>query len=540
MPTLPLPVKVLQAAIDAYSLNGYKLQNTADAMKLPRTTLQNRIKSAKLLGLKSIVKPKSAVKEEPVERLNTDVRHAQLSNLPRSSVRRYLVTSAQNATPIHSAFFASLLIYCKENKAELVVIPYRYQNPTSVWSDEAKSKEWWAKETIPYLLNKRIFIGKGLMIVADIMIQPTATRPLSGFDTITGSSSAIFAHPRIELVTVPTPQHKLPKILTTTGVCTKPNYTDSKAGKKGQFHHTFGACLVEVDGDTFHIRQINACDNGSFMDLNYEYSKEGKKKVNQIEALIMGDTHQEFIDPAVTHATFKNGGIVPTLQPKHVVWHDMWDGYARNHHHEFEAFINYVKHHAVTDDVEMSLDKAFKFVDDNTPPDVTNVFVPSNHPDVLAKWVKRADWRTDPRNAKFLLKTTLAMLESAEMGKSGTKTIDPFVYWAKLKLKCANQTKFLKRDESFRVKGIELCYHGDIGSGGARGSAQGFNKIGTKSIIGHSHSPKIIEGVYQVGTSSFYTLEYNSGPSSWLQTHCIIYSNGKRSLINIINGKWRA
>jgi hypothetical protein len=33
--------------------------------------------------------------------------------------------------------------------------------------------------------------------------------------------------------------------------------------------------------------------------------------------------------------------------------------------------------------------------------------------------------------------------------------------------------------------------------------------------------------------------EYTSGPSGWLNTHCVIYPNGKRSLLNIIKGKWR-
>lgn len=35
-------------------------------------------------------------------------------------------------------------------------------------------------------------------------------------------------------------------------------------------------------------------------------------------------------------------------------------------------------------------------------------------------------------------------------------------------------------------------------------------------------------------------LEYNRGsPSGWMNTHCVIYLNGKRALINIIDGRWR-
>jgi hypothetical protein len=89
------------------------------------------------------------------------------------------------------------------------------------------------------------------------------------------------------------------------------------------------------------------------------------------------------------------------------------------------------------------------------------------------------------------------------------------------------------------IEGIEIGYHGDRGPNGARGSRNAFSKIGVKTVIGHSHSPGIRDGAYQTGTSSRLKLEYNSGPS-WLHTHCVIYPNGKRSLINIIDGKWRA
>jgi len=58
-------------------------------------------------------------------------------------------------------------------------------------------------------------------------------------------------------------------------------------------------------------------------------------------------------------------------------------------------------------------------------------------------------------------------------------------------------------------------------------------------VIGHTHSPGISEGCYQTGTSSLLKLGYTSGPSSWLNTHCSVYSNGKRSLISIIDGKWK-
>jgi hypothetical protein len=63
--------------------------------------------------------------------------------------------------------------------------------------------------------------------------------------------------------------------------------------------------------------------------------------------------------------------------------------------------------------------------------------------------------------------------------------------------------------------------------------------MGVKTIAGDCHSPGIDEGAYRVGTSTLLKRGYNPGPSGWLNTHAIVYPNGKRTLVNIINGAWR-
>lgn len=468
-----------------------------------------------------------------IERLHSKIARA-------SGVQRYVITAAQNATPIHKRFFASLLTYCRIRKAQLVVIPYRYKNPTSFWSKEAETEDWWAPSLARYLLDRRIDLNTHLTLLADIKTQPTASSPLAGFETLAGAKSAIIGHPKLELTTVATPQQKLPKILTTTGAVTRPNYIPSKAGKKGEFHHTFGACVVEIDGGTFHLRQINALADGSFCDLDREYRCTRTRQA-KAEALVMGDSHIKFIDPAVAKATFDGrASIVGRLKPKTLVWNDVLDFYTRNHHHRGRVFINYVKHHNGHDNVEQEIDETCAFVDRVTPPDAHNVFVFSNHPDALRVWVEESDPRQDPENCVFWARTFEAMCDGSRWTDTGARTIDPFAFWALRKLKTAQQAKFLAPDESHLIKGVEVGYHGHRGPDGARGTRGAFGKVGVKTVIGHSHSPGIKDGVYQVGTSSRLGLEYVQGPSSWLHTHCVIYRNGKRSLINIVEGKWRA
>jgi len=87
---------------------------------------------------------------------------------------------------------------------------------------------------------------------------------------------------------------------------------------------------------------------------------------------------------------------------------------------------------------------------------------------------------------------------------------------------------------------VELGMHGNKGPNGARGSIRNLRRIGVKSVIGHSHTPGEDEGSTQVGTSTGLRLEYNSGPSSWLQAHCALNDDGKRQLAVIVDGHYKA
>lgn len=148
------------------------------------------------------------------------------------------------------------------------------------------------------------------------------------------------------------------------------------------------------------------------------------------------------------------------------------------------------------------------------------------------------DWRSDPDNAQFYLETALEIVRQTKMGKAGAEFPNAFTLWAE-KLLQGKRFIVLQGDQSFVIEGIAVDMHGDKGPNGARGSIKNLRRIGVRSVIGHSHSPGISEGAYQTGTSTFLRLEYNGGPSSWLNTHCAIYPNGKRTLISILNGKWR-
>lgn len=469
-----------------------------------------------------------------------------IKSVSNRRVGTYVITSAQNNTPIHQQFFGTILNYCEINDAELMVIPYRYKNPTSVFID--KDFESWDSALDEYIVASNIKICPELILVGGVKIQPTAVQPLSGFEGYTGESSAIFGHPKIQLKTVPTPSQELPKILTTTGAITIPNYTDSKAGFKGEFHHSLAAVIVEVTDDEFHIRHIHGdVKTGAFYDLDGYYTEHSHTTGNRVAALITGDTHALFIDKGVESATYSNDdSIVKILKPEMRIFHDLVDFYRRNHHEINNTLGNYAKHLFDNADVEEELQSAADLIDRYNDPESLNVIVKSNHDEALDKWLSTTgDPNIDPQNARFYHYMKYHQYKNVEkVGDYRFKTIDPFAFWCEFPdqqkgLKSLENTMFLKRDESLVINNIELGFHGDIGPNGARGSVQNLSKLGTKIICGHSHSPNIYEGVVQVGTSSELDMGYNRGPSSWLHSHAIIYPDGKRTLINIINGRWR-
>lgn len=471
------------------------------------------------------------IKPQPAKVFKRDLR----------KVKRYIITTAQNGTPVHRKFFASLLRAKRRLGAELLVIPIRYQNPTSHWSLSAKNAEVWAKETRRYLYNARLRLNENLTLLGDIKVIPTAQEPLRGFEAITHGESGILGHTKIQMKTVATPSHKLPKILTTTGACTVANYTDSRQGALGEFHHSLAAVIVEIQGKIFHMRHVHANKtSGEFTDLATTYSPTGFRTAARPLALVMGDTHVDYIDPKVERATFGKGGIVDTLNPETLVWHDLLDGYSVNPHHRDNPFLLATKRRMGLDDVREEIKRAVQFVCGRTTGDRKSLVVASNHDDFVSRFMKNADWRENLTNARFYFETGAYLLEHASISGNGFSMPNPFVYWFKrLAGGDDGAVRVLRRDESITRAGVELGMHGDIGPHGSKGTARNLRRIGTRSIIGHSHSPCIDEGCYQVGTSTSLRLEYNAGPSGWLNTHCILHADGKRQLINIIEGEWK-
>jgi hypothetical protein len=446
------------------------------------------------------------------------------AEIPKAS--RYVITAAVNATKAHARYLKTLEKYCDIHSAQLLIIPMRYKNPTR--REESTDDEWWDARLVKYLVHDRVKIAPGMVLLADIKVQPTAINPLQGWLTVSGTDNAILGHTKIALKTVPTKPDAPAKIVQTTGAITVEQYSDSSAGKKGDFHHSLGAVIVDVDGQAVRTRHITPLKDGSFIDLAHKYTPEGAEDAPPASVLVMGDMHAELEDKAVSTAT---KALCELVKPRAIVAHDVLNFGSAGHHNDY--FERFRRHTTKTSSVLTELGVTAKYLDMVATWTEQIVIVGSNHHDHFTKWLERHEHALDLENAIVFHETKAAMLRAIHE----RKRLDPFKHWMDQLMRRAAGVKWLRPGESYSRHGIEFGWHGHKGPNGARGSTKGFANIGAKVTKGHSHGAEIIDGAHSVGVSGRLNMGYNlDSPSGWTQTHEITYANGKRTLIHCIDG----
>lgn len=483
----------------------------------------------------------------PIEPTSPQYEDAKKAKINKKS-DRFIITWAQNNTPVHEPFLRNIEAYAEFIDAEICIIAGRYKNPTSVFSD--KDFDTWHSRTIPYLYANREKIHKHLVVIGDVKVSPTAETPMTGMKGFSGSESCIFGHPKVQEETLDVLEGRPEKKMMTTGACTIPNYTDSKSGKKGEFHHTLGFVVVEVkDKNKVFTRCVTATDDGNFYDLYYkvEFAGGNKKvnivdglsfvtrefegkseitRINEIDGIVLGDMHFGEHDEKVVDVTLNE--LMKKLKPKQVVLHDVFDGTSISHHDRNDAFAAYFKavdgRSNLKDEINNMLNGLKPFEKYNT------VIVRSNHDDFLDRWLRDVDWRKERNPLNYPAYMEYASLILNRKAPNG---VIPFLI---------NQQYpdmiTLGLSDSHRIHEWEVGQHGHIGSGGSRGSVNQYRQLNTKMIVGHSHAPSRKDGVIQVGTSTKLRLDYNKGASKWAHAHAIIHPNGKGQLIYFSDGEY--
>jgi hypothetical protein len=472
----------------------------------------------------------------------------------RDGIARYVLTSAQNNTAVHEAFLANLEAYAEHVGATLMVARYSY-NKGSYGAKSTKAGRaptaadtqglWYDPRLDPHICDDpdrhgscRYQLAPDLIWCAEMNILPTASRPLSGLESYAGACSGIFPHAKIALESIPVIGDRPPKINYTTGTCTQRNYVAKKDGLKGQFHHTYGALIVEVDTRTgdWMVRQLNADDDGNFQDL-INWVEGGEVFHQWVLAINPGDVHASDMPEDIRDSLWGSNGVVNTLRPSYVFFHDTHSHHSRGHH-EIRVFGKRLEKHVAGgchELVEAEIDCAADLLHLAQRDWCTTVVVSSNHDRHGERWLDEADYRQDLPNAAFFLEAQLARVRAIQASEDWT-----FLEWALRRAGCPESVVFCPRDGSFPIgppgHEIECGQHGDEGPNGSRGTTQNLSKLATRINKGHSHVAQIIDGVYSAGVCT-RRMDYAHGPSSWSVSHVITYRSGKRAILTMRGGR---
>lgn len=461
--------------------------------------------------------------------------------------KRYVFTSAQNNTYVHEPFLRALEHYCDDNDAELVVGTFHYNK--NAFQNGTDNDIWFDPKIRQYINDNPMQVfpvshgSGGLVWCGELNILPTAVTPLSGLYNYTGVESGIVPHAKLQLESLATNKHSPAKIMYTTGTITQRNYVDMKAGQKASWHHVFSALVAEVDedGDWFVRQLVAESDTGCFHDLEKRYTPNGLIYDSDIEAINWGDIHVAQLDQQVADISWRNkDSMLDTLRPKYQFLHDVYDQQARNHHNSgnpHKLFQLYVSgNDSVQDEITVTANEMVQMQRDFSQ----LIVVDSNHDKALERWLRESDYRRDPVNALTFLRLQNAKYEAIANGDRDFHLFEYAILGTDFRLLDTN-IRFLRQDESFIICGdIECGQHGHNGANGSRGSVQGFIKQGMKMNTGHSHSISVRDGHWVAGVSGTLNMDYAVGASSWSNSHIVTYTNGKRAIITLRNGKWRA
>ncbi len=444
----------------------------------------------------------------------------------------YLITSAQSNTDINHNMLDSMELYAEKHNAEIIITPLKYSVDMSFHQNHA-----WSKRTLPYLNANNQDLCKTLTYRGDVKILPTAKYPLSALGSLSGLNSAIYGSAKIHQESHPTLQGDASKILATTGSLTKSNYTDSKAGKHGEHYHQYGFVVVEIDGDMFHLRQVEVNKDGSFDDIFFNVKKGKITRNTEIEGIVVGDVHFATVDEVALETTFD---LMDKLNPKHVVLEDVFDGQAINPHNMddpfYQAKLEFEGKNNLDEELEDMLEKLGRFSKFKNV-----VVVRSNHDIFLERFLKR-DWRKLPTSKNSLTYMELsAMVLRAYKNGEDFKGVIPTIIKNRFP-----KYHTLGYDELYYIKHFAVFNHGEKGSNGSRGGgAKNWSKF-TSGVDGHqergvitahTHTPSRYGNSICVG-HLLLPQDYTVGsPSSWMQSNAIVHKSGKAQQIHILDGK---
>lgn len=444
-----------------------------------------------------------------------------------SKYQNFVITTAVVGCQVHQGFLDSIKLYCSTNKAKLLVLPSADPASVSKWTIDSRV----GSDSIVFSdlrLNRNLFVSA-------IKLSAKQIDPITGLSRIgQRDGSFVFASPKQRLRFIPVANVNFPHAMMTTGAITVQNYdTERYMSERTAYiashDHVLGALVVELEDDgVFHFRQVQAePETGAFADLGRRYHG-GTKEVTTYrpDAIVLGDLHAGETETKALEAFLS---VSKTTGAAAVVVHDGFNGKSINHHERKRVVLQALNSDNSVDSLDGELDSLAASLARLAGCFDSVYVVKSNHDEFLDRYLDDGAFLRDRKNFSQAVK----MISHRFDGN------DPIPASVKERLgKQADNIVWLKRDDDFKIAGIQLGAHGDHGPNGARGNARNLETAYGDCVVGHAHTPEILRGCYVVGTLSKLRLGYNLGPSSWMHTSCLVYPNGSRQLINLIDYRW--
>lgn len=530
-----------ERVLELWDVTGGNLSEISRRLGITRQSVQGHVRRLGIQGQKPLSGGKvldEAVKKRPLPTKGSGLVH------------RYIITSAQNNTHVHGPAWENILALAEHWDAEILVGTFSYNvnafGKLATKRDrkhEHQSELWYAEEVEPYIVDDPIELAPGLQWRGEMNILPTAVDPLNGFETYkSGRASAIFPHVKFAMRSIAGAKHEATKFTYTTGTVTQRNYVQKRAGLRAEHHHCYGALIVEVNAKgEWWVRQLNADSKGDIYDLDLlATGGEVGRNGNGVEALTLGDLHSLLLEPEMLELIVD---MRDELRPNELHVHDVLLGAVTNHHESknpHERFRRHMRGGGWTN-LTAELQQAVDILEVLAEAESDVVVVDSNHDRPwIERWLRETDYRQDPENALLFLRLQLATYEAIASSNDRFHLLEhAMIEHAQLD---HTRVRFLREDESHVITPakVECGWHGHLGPNGSRGNPAQLAKIGRKANTAHTHAAGIWDGLYVAAASCSLDMGYNRGPSSWSNSHVVTYPNGKRTVVTVWDGRWRA
>lgn len=426
---------------------------------------------------------------------------------------KFLISAYQYGADPCYTFINNMEDYAKHVGATIMIMPV-----ASVPSEyEREDKQIIHPRVKKYIVKEDTVDFKNIWLT-NINITTQAIKPLTGIPRIVaGNKSVIVPSTKQHMLVQAT--NTYPRVMLSTGCCHKPCYKNTRAGKIANFDHDNGFLYLEVDKKGMYNYRLVKSSKGSYKGIIDLGTKVDNKEISTVNAsaVVLGDIHVGSINPKALDNAYE---LIKTHKPSTVVIHDLFDGKSINHHNKDKIVSSHVTYVDLVDELRA----VGEFLQDLAKITTAKiVIVKSNHDEFLDRYIDGGKY--DPKHLELIAKLILAKIK----GK------DPLVEAIKYTFgKIPKNVKFLTRDSSYKIQGYECANHGDLGANGSKNSIMQIQHHTGKSVTGHSHVPFVLGEAYGVGTTTNLKLQYNRGPSSWMNTHAVIWPNRTIQLINTL------